>query len=479
MTIAKYKATGTGAVNRDITAKFGEYVSVKDFGAVGDGVADDTAAIQAAINAMFTAGGGTLYFPAGNYRHTVQLVFKNNISYIGASYKSTQLTYTGISDQVVIQNPVNGSTVANIHIEGLYFKGLSIVAGKGNLFDTGSSLFTIDRCFFESSAVGLILDQTELFRSSNNYYAGAAAGIWIINGPDRNAGANSFWTNRLSFNDDQFNGGAGYIGIANDGGTAHAINDCNFNAGTTWIRACGVRGLKVNGGEWEHSLGAGFIFTNTRWRSGVASTTGTVVAIRDATLFNSNTSLIATFSTGSFDNFIFEGNDIDTAAGAVFTGIDNVATVHARANRQAGPGDGGAKINNYYGPVSGAVTWTAASVNPTIGNGTLVSNISRAGRRVTVTVVLTIGTSTTLGTGNWLFSLPVASNTILDIGSAFYICGGILVCGIARVNSPVGQITLFGANNTGNAVQSTVPAAWVNANTVEFTATYTAASNLG
>lgn len=43
------------------------FVSVKDFGAVGDGQTDDTAAIQTAINTV-AAAGQTLYFPAGTYR---------------------------------------------------------------------------------------------------------------------------------------------------------------------------------------------------------------------------------------------------------------------------------------------------------------------------------------------------------------------------------------------------------------------------
>jgi hypothetical protein len=48
------------------------WVSVKDWGAKGDGVTDDTAAITAAITAL--AAGGTLFFPTGNYLTTGVLI---------------------------------------------------------------------------------------------------------------------------------------------------------------------------------------------------------------------------------------------------------------------------------------------------------------------------------------------------------------------------------------------------------------------
>jgi hypothetical protein len=46
----------------------GAPVNAKDFGAVGDGATNDTAAIQAALTAISSAGGGQLFLPAGNYK---------------------------------------------------------------------------------------------------------------------------------------------------------------------------------------------------------------------------------------------------------------------------------------------------------------------------------------------------------------------------------------------------------------------------
>jgi len=67
---------GTGAVVRTAQAKMRESVSVKDFGAVGDGVADDTAAIQAAIDS--TAGALCVLLPAGVYKTTGTIYLRRN-----------------------------------------------------------------------------------------------------------------------------------------------------------------------------------------------------------------------------------------------------------------------------------------------------------------------------------------------------------------------------------------------------------------
>jgi hypothetical protein len=64
----QFTAPGTGAAERSVEEKLADFISVRDFGAAGDGATDDTAAIQAAIDAGGT--GCTIFFPPGTYRIT-------------------------------------------------------------------------------------------------------------------------------------------------------------------------------------------------------------------------------------------------------------------------------------------------------------------------------------------------------------------------------------------------------------------------
>jgi Pectate lyase superfamily protein len=69
------------AVAHTVAAKLADFVSIKDFGAIGDGTADDSTAIQAAITAF--ANGGTLWLPAGVYKTTTCLTLRSNVRFLG------------------------------------------------------------------------------------------------------------------------------------------------------------------------------------------------------------------------------------------------------------------------------------------------------------------------------------------------------------------------------------------------------------
>ena len=92
-----YTAAGTGAVLRTVQAKLRETVSVKDFGAVGNNVADDTAAIQAAIDS-FGVYGGVVFFPAGYYRISSTLLIRgSNIGLRGDGIVASTIVNTSSS----------------------------------------------------------------------------------------------------------------------------------------------------------------------------------------------------------------------------------------------------------------------------------------------------------------------------------------------------------------------------------------------
>ena len=77
--VAQTGPTPSDPVVRTVQAKLDDFASVRDFGAVGDGIADDTAAINRALFQLYCRTTNTqirrsLYFPAGTYRVTDTIV---------------------------------------------------------------------------------------------------------------------------------------------------------------------------------------------------------------------------------------------------------------------------------------------------------------------------------------------------------------------------------------------------------------------
>ena len=87
--ILTYKHTGASGVNRTIQSKLEDSVSVKDFGAVGDGVSDDTAAFNAALSAS-----NSIYVPIGDYL-VGEIPLSSNMQIRGESQISTRLLANG------------------------------------------------------------------------------------------------------------------------------------------------------------------------------------------------------------------------------------------------------------------------------------------------------------------------------------------------------------------------------------------------
>jgi len=93
--LVTYTPAGTGAVTTNVQDKLRQYVSVKDFGAVGDGSTNDTTAFQTAINSVVTTG-QMLYVPAGTYKITSPLVANGSLKMSGDGVTSV-LNCTALS----------------------------------------------------------------------------------------------------------------------------------------------------------------------------------------------------------------------------------------------------------------------------------------------------------------------------------------------------------------------------------------------
>jgi len=123
---------GTGAVSTDVQSKLRETVSVKDFGAVGDGVTDDTAAIEAAW-----AASNSISFPAGTY-YAPALEIDGGGGYDAKVIEGNGATITG--DDVFIYNLFQTSITnlkitasGSIYLEGIRYNSFKNVYFDGNV----------------------------------------------------------------------------------------------------------------------------------------------------------------------------------------------------------------------------------------------------------------------------------------------------------------------------------------------------------
>ncbi|MGO1050126.1 right-handed parallel beta-helix repeat-containing protein [Crossiella sp. CA198] len=118
--------------------------NVKDFGARGDGIADDTAGIAATIKAA--VAGGTVYFPPGDFRVNGEILIQaNNILVRGAGWASrlTQTDASGKGKATLRFGNADGVAVRELSFTG---RGTEHVAGDGNLSYNGVAAVRFDGC---------------------------------------------------------------------------------------------------------------------------------------------------------------------------------------------------------------------------------------------------------------------------------------------------------------------------------------------
>lgn len=111
----------TASTIRNIQSKLTESVSVKDFGAVGDGVTDDTAAIQAAIN-YGEENSRRVFIPAGTYIVSSNLVVpftsRGRVFIEGEGYNTTIVAQSTVTRVFDLESGISFATFKNFSITG-------------------------------------------------------------------------------------------------------------------------------------------------------------------------------------------------------------------------------------------------------------------------------------------------------------------------------------------------------------------------
>lgn len=182
------------------------YINVKWFGAIGNGIADDTKAIQKAIDVVYNnnkpinmtggwlLGSGVIYFPSGTYNINSSLIIKDNISLLGENKNSVRINSSVPTAITNIEGTAISPTKMNyaISIENLFLTGGGIElqgASKSqiknvNIFNTPSGSGIILRL-----TTALYLDQIQVFNCLRGISIEGSAG----KGPSTTIDINRLW----------------------------------------------------------------------------------------------------------------------------------------------------------------------------------------------------------------------------------------------------------------------------------------------
>lgn len=124
-----------------------EHVNVRQFGAIGDSVADDTARIQMALDwaklpyetaSVFSVRSGHVFIPKGRYRITAKLTVYPGTAITGESQESTHLVPEHLDDDVLYCETPDGSS--STMIRSYTFDGFSIVQKTGTTPTNGAAI---------------------------------------------------------------------------------------------------------------------------------------------------------------------------------------------------------------------------------------------------------------------------------------------------------------------------------------------------
>lgn len=390
---------GVGAVRRTVQSKLRETISVTDFGAKGDGVTDDTAAIAAAMNSL-SSSGGDVYFPPGQYLATSfpDLTNRSNVRIWGDGGESAGAA----APAAILINAAGSTSFINapgavaLGIEGIQFivkngsfNGFIVALGSS---PSNAAFCKIKRCSFFGGATaryvakGISLDKTiesEIDSCSFGELLFAIAGS-----------SNSSFSNVARIANCQFIDTA-QIPIQG-GGMAWRILGCTFEGYNNGTPGNVLAGAMIN---FSTNPFNGIEFAGN-WLGDVQTNGGTWLSfagggidIHGGNFFGGNAGSDAIFLQNT-DSANIEGNTFNTFGSAISFGSGNAPNIFVGPNEWQ-------SVSNRFGSTSG---W------PGYAGPMFYEPLSNAKMQLRGTVNVTAGTPAAV---NFPFNLAAAPETIL------------------------------------------------------------------
>ena len=520
---------GTGAVPRTDQDKLREFgMSVKDFGAVGDGVTDDTAAIQKALD----AGAFHVYLPNGTYRAA-------NLTMTTSSQRLIAL------GNVIIKKNANGPIITcsgdEQELNGISFFGdaASPVFTGHNVVSTGNG-FKMINCGSRWAYARAVLatgssvqfDGTcDIYQTadatSDGYdielgVSGTATLYHRIHGirtSQSTGGIKLLETGKATIVQCQFGKLTTDPGTGAGGSVGPAVLACRIN-GATQANQTGTKigsGVSTSANITFGGVAGVAISSIVRTSAVLATmttgtahglTTGDLVSVTGAYPVPFNVTAVAITVTGSNTFTYAVATDPVTAAnvvtanyavGPVVSGMSLAedvemgggTTVTINANviestfNMLGLSPSVAFVNRApgnsitHGPIAFTTVMSALAGSPDIGNGSVTMKYSRAGKTVILNdFQFDFGSTTNMGATATQFSLPCPSGSQIAHGSGRISDTGVgsKLC-VLEVGSQVNFLRIYSDTTSGGfsgtPVDGTVPITFATGDSIRGSVSYT------
>jgi len=395
-----------------------------DYGASlsADGVDDWYTVLTNAMTDVNASGGGVIFFPCGTFLVGTALAIPSNVVLMGSGKGNTTIK-RGFTGNLATQAGYSG--LMYLTIDG---DTATQGAGKGIVF-SGST----------PSAYHLLVEIKNFVEPCLEFGVDAGA------------------TFRGICSDYYTTGSVGSVGAVTVNGTDTGATSRHFigceSGGCTLYDFGGANDLYVTGG-----------FSNLL----IFGAAGSKIFINNMRIGNTGTTTISSDNCRLAD-CVFAGPVIISGDGNHFD--CEVPSWNIT--------DNGTTNQITHPTITYTSSWTSSGTAPSLGNGTLNAYYSRQGSKIKVTVDFTIGSTSTVGTGAWRFSLPRAdySSTVQMCGSGWCSnAAGTAAATFAVRVSPGNQyVELFYADSSEapQNVGATTPAAtWGTGATVRFSCEY-------